>query len=134
MGVEMIEIEKIDKGVLGHLPFYVSVLDLNLNVVWANDFAVKEGAATLHEKCYIGFNRDLEQCTFCPVVRALSSGEVTSSFVEVYDETYASDRVYEITAIPIIASTGAITGIYEVRKDVSSQLTLQNKQDAPPKS
>jgi CheY-like chemotaxis protein len=128
MGVEMIEIESIDKSILSHIPIHISILDLDLNVVWANEFALKEGTTTYHEKCYIGFNRDLEQCTFCPVVRALSSGEKSSSFVEVFDEIQKLDRVYEIIAIPIKDSNDKITSIYEIRKNFSGQVPLQNNQ------
>lgn len=110
--------------VLKYTPMYISLLDLDLKIVWANDHASNNDQFELNRKCYFNFNNDMEQCTFCPVVRSIASNQRESSFIEVFDEAESMDKVYEIIAIPVKDDKGMLTGVYEIRRDVSSQLKL----------
>lgn len=104
---------------INELPLYVSKLSLDLNIEWLNEFALEEGFE-IGCKCYEDFNPDLEQCTFCPVVRAISSKSKETSLIEVAVEDNM-DRVYEVTAIPNIVD-GQIDSIYEIRKEVTHRV------------
>lgn len=110
--------------VLKYTPIYVSLLDLDLNITWANEHASKEDHFSLYKKCYDGFNADMEQCTFCPVVRALASGQRESSFIEVFDASESADKVYEIIGLPLRDDAGQMIGVYEMRRDVSSHINV----------
>jgi len=118
----MINGQSLEKEVLKHIPLYVTLLDKELNVVWGNNVAKDIHQVQVNNKCYHGFNRDEEQCTFCPVVRSLASGKRESSFIEVFDPDEELDKVYEVIAVPVLNEEDQVTGIYEMRKDVSSQL------------
>ena len=101
---------------LDFLPIYVVKLNIELNIVWANRFAKGLDEGLLNHRCYRNFNPDKEQCTFCPVVRAIASKQTEISLIEVVDE---SDKIYEITAIPSFDEDNTIDGVFEVRRDVT---------------
>lgn len=118
----MREDEMMNTDILRSIPLHISLLDLNLNIKWANDEAMKNDSFELNRKCYDGFNPDMEQCTFCPVVRSIASTNKESSFIEVFDQEASANKIYEITAIPIKNEKNELTGVYEIRKDVTCQL------------
>lgn len=107
---------------LEYLPIYVVKLNLDLNVTWANRFAKDLDEDLLNHRCYRNFNPDMEQCTFCPVVRAIASKQTEISLIEVVDE---SDKIYEVTAIPSFDKERNIDGIFEVRRDVTVLINHQ---------
>lgn len=111
---------------LDNMPLYISKLNLDLNIVWANKHAIEFGQDLVDSKCYHGFNPDLEQCTFCPIVRAITSKNTEISLVEISGEEGENDKVFEITAIPIFGDQNELDGVYEVRRDVSLQLDQKN--------
>lgn len=116
---------------LDFLPIYVVKLDLDLNIIWGNRFAKDLDEELLNHRCYRNFNPDLEQCTFCPVVRAIASKQTEISLIEVVDET---DKIYEVTAIPSFDEQNNIDGIFEVRRDVTVLINHQKtKYDSKPK-
>lgn len=112
----------VNMDILRNIPLYISLLDLNLNIKWANDEAIKSGSFEIKKKCYDGFNPDMEQCTFCPVVRSIASGNKEFSFIEVFDQETSAKKIYEITAVPVKNENDQLVGIYEIRKDVTCQL------------
>lgn len=107
---------------LDYLPIYVVKLNLELNVIWANHYAKDSAEDLLNHRCYNNFNPDMEQCTFCPVVRAIASKQTEISLIEVVDE---SDKVYEVTAIPTFDEDGNLDGVFEVRRDVTVLINHQ---------
>lgn len=107
---------------LDYLPIYVVKLNLDLNIIWANHYAKDLSEGLLNHKCYKNFNPDMEQCTFCPVVRAIASKQTEISLIEVVDD---SDKVYEITAIPTFDEDNNLDGVFEVRRDVTVQINHQ---------
>lgn len=109
--------------ILNDLPIYVTKVSLDLNVVWMNNYASEEGQL-IGIKCYKGFNPDLEQCTFCPVVRAITSKEKEVSLIEI-EVDGDKDRVFEVTAIPSFDGE-QLVGIYEIRKEVTHQLVKKS--------
>ena len=113
---------------LEYLPIYVVKLDLDLNVVWANRFAKDLDEDLLNHRCYKNFNPDMEQCTFCPVVRAIASKQTEISLIEIVDE---SDKIFEVTAIPSFDENRIIDGIFEVRRDVTVLINHQKTKHEP---
>lgn len=110
------------------LPIYVVKLNLDLNITWANRYAKDLEDELLNHKCYKHFNPDHEQCTFCPVVRAITSRQTEISLVEVVDET---DKIYEVTAIPSFDDLGQMDGVFEVRRDVTVLINHQKVKHEP---
>lgn len=108
----------ISYEILEHVPLYITKLDLDLKITWGNKQALDSGDILSH-KCYKDFNPDLEQCTFCPIVRAMSSLKTEISLIEISSE---DDKIFEVTAIPTLNEYGELDGIFEIRKDISSQI------------
>lgn len=116
---------------LDFMPIYVVKLNLNLEIIWANRYAKDMDAQILNSKCFKHFNQDQEQCTFCPVVRAIASRQTEISLIEVDEE---SEKIYEVTAIPSFDENNDLDGIFEVRRDVTVLLNNQkNKFDSKAK-
>lgn len=111
-----------------HLPIYVVKLNLDLTITWANRYAKDLDDDILNHKCYKHFNPDQEQCTFCPVVRAISSKQTEISLIEVSEE---SEKIYEVTAIPTFNNMGEVDGIFEVRRDVTILINHQKVKHEP---
>ena len=107
---------------LDYLPIYVVKLNLDLNIIWANHYAKDLTEGILNHKCYKNFNPDQEQCTFCPVVRAMASKQTEISLIEVIDD---SDKVFEVTAIPTFDEDSNLDGVFEVRRDVTVLINHQ---------
>ncbi|MBN2794844.1 MAG: response regulator [Clostridia bacterium] len=112
---------------IDHTPLYASLLDTDLNIVWMNKYASDANEDSIGLKCYNVFNMDEEQCTFCPVVRALSSKSTEVSIIEVASKSETEDRLYEITAVPVLNEEGIVTNVYEIRKDVTTDLIQEKK-------
>lgn len=110
-----------DTTLINELPLYISQLDMQLKVVWANKQAHEQVDDIEGQQCYFGFNPDQEQCTFCPCVRALSSKNKEVSLVEITTED-GKERVYEITGVPVFDEANNLSGVYEIRRDVTLQL------------
>lgn len=101
------------------MPLYVTKLDLDFNVIWANKFALDGDVNLEGKKCYTTFNLDEEQCTFCPVGRSIYSKESEVSLIETTNNQ--GDCTYEITAIPSFCEKGILDGVFEIRKDLTLQ-------------
>lgn len=108
---------------LDFLPVYVTKVDMNMSVTWANKYATDTDEDIVGKYCFDNVNNAKEQCTFCPVKRAMVSKMVEVSLVDVIKND--CERIYEITAIPYIGEHGVITGVFEIRKDVTLQLDYQ---------
>lgn len=113
---------------LDFLPIYVVKLDLELNITWANRFAKDLDEGLLNHRCYRNFNPDMEQCTFCPVVRSIASKQTEISLIEVVDE---HDKIYEVTAIPSFDDDEQLDGVFEVRRDVTVLINHQKIKHEP---
>ncbi len=111
-------------SVMDDIPLFAVKLDLDLNVIWANKFAIDVDDKIIERKCFIGFNNNDEQCEFCPSARAIISKDVEVSLIEISDSGEL-DRVFEVTSIPMFGDHGILQGIFEVRKDVTLQLDYQ---------
>lgn len=112
--------------VIDQLPVYACLLDQDLNIVWKNQVGLEDHSDDIGEKCFSQFNLDNEQCTFCPVVRSMVSKQREVSMIEIASAEDGKERLYEVTAIPILDESGQVQSIFEIRKDASTE-----KKDVP---
>jgi PAS domain S-box-containing protein len=112
------------KMILENISEYISFVDKNMNIVWANKSPFNNSSAEnmLGKPCYnLLFNRD-EICHECPVPELMRTG--TSAEREV--ETENGDSIL-ISVEPVKNGGGDIIGVIETVKDISELRKLERQ-------
>lgn len=111
-----------------HIQDGVTLLDKDLNILEMNPWMEKiyPGHAHGHQKCYAVYQQRQEPCPFCPVLRALKSGNSERELVP-FPNDRAPEKWLELWAYPWRNGKGQIEGVIEVVRNVSALLEDQGE-------
>ncbi|MFN2354082.1 MAG: response regulator [Desulfopila sp.] len=118
--------ENLLRTLLDALPLRIVLLDGNMQVVWANDRALKESSRDHHEEILGRPCREIWQnhgsCHDCPARKALKTGEI-----EVYTDTISQDQTVRISGCPVVDHNGHIYQVIAITEDISERRSLERQ-------
>ncbi len=113
-------------GLLDAVPDFFMLLDTDLSLVWANHATIKLFDKPLEsligQRCHSLWCLEEEPCALCSAQQALQTGQLANNMV-----TLPDGRILESRALPLHDSTGAVTRVISMKRDVSEQKRLQDE-------
>lgn len=118
--------EQLMRTLLNALHLRIILLDSSMQVIWANDRALRESSCDHNEEIigreYREVWRDSGVCLDCPVSKALKTGKI-----EVQTQTSPENQVLRITGCPVMDENGHICQVISITEDISERLSLERQ-------
>ena len=108
------------------VPCYISIQDVDLNVIEANRAAQEAFGNSLGRKCYEAFQHRNEPCTPCPVHATLDDGERHTQEV-VINGLDGLSRNLLVTTTPLHDADGELVGVMEMGADITQVRELEDR-------
>ncbi len=108
------------------VPCYISIQDVDLNIIEANRAFQEAFGNSLGRKCYEAYKHRSEPCVPCPVQEALDDGFLHSR-EEVVQSLDGRQRHVLVTAAPIRNRDGDLAGVMEMSADITAVRELENR-------
>ncbi len=112
------------EAILKSLGEPICVIGKDLTIQWVNEEFEKYGGSldqVFGTHCYKAFYHRKKPCIDCPTIKVFKTGKIVRAIQKGYD-----NRVYEVTASPIKDSTGKISLIVELTKDITDEKKLKD--------
>ncbi len=108
------------RGILNAVPDAMCLISRDLRLIWANDVAATNMGMTLPEflgkHCYESRHGRKERCERCLVLESFDSGTPLTGEGRTPD-----GRVWELSALPILADDGSVTSVIEAARDITDR-------------
>jgi len=106
--------------ILDNLAEQVSLLDLDMRIVWVSPKVSKRHKIRLEdligEKCYEIYHRLSEPCEDCPIVEVIKTGRL-----EVGENRSPDGKTWRVTGTPIYNNQGEMFGVLSTALDITAQ-------------
>ena len=105
----------------------ISVLDANLNILWANQTMgewYKHARPLSGKKCYEAFQNQDTPCANCPCQNTLQHGEPTVKKVH-FVRAVGQTGWFELYAYPLKNVHGEICGVVEILRDINARQKIE---------
>jgi len=110
--------EVIYKEILNQLPYLINIIDLDLNIIWANTAARENWGDITGKKCYQVYKGQESECADCITRNVLEEGKTLSSERSVkYPD--GSQRDFIVTSSPFRDLKGNVFAIIEIFTDIN---------------
>lgn len=114
------------RRLLDALPCYVTLLDKDLKVIWANTLALRDFGPGIARDCLTFYGLDKPRCTECPVRKTFEDGGVHSK--EMLFTTRTGERVQAlVNSSPVLDDKGTVAAVVEMGVDISSVKEIQRQ-------
>ncbi|MCX5812838.1 MAG: PAS domain S-box protein [Proteobacteria bacterium] len=141
--LEIIERNKAQtmlKGILDSLIDYISMIDEDFNIVWANEIG-KElfGKDMIGRKCYAVYHGRKAKCTNCAISRTFQDGQVHEHESKIVDANGNALYFWCTSAVVRRYPDGRVKIVLEISRDISKRklaemALMKNKEDIEAKS
>lgn len=106
----------------------ISLLDLNMKIIWANKAYTKgvglDSQEVLGQFCfYLWHGRD-DKCINCPVVKCLETKQIEEGKIHTGD-----GKIWEIKAFPMTNINGDIVNVIEMASEITQKIRLQRESE-----
>jgi PAS domain S-box-containing protein len=108
------------------VPCYITIQDLDLNIIEANRAFQEDFGNCLGRKCFEAYKHRSEQCVPCPVHEAFEDGEPHTR-EEVVMPIHGTRQNVLVTAAPIRDRQGRITGVMEMSANITQVRELESR-------
>ncbi len=107
---------------------HISMIDKNLNILWANDIAKKIfGENIIGQKCYKAYHRRDEPCDPCLTLKVLNDGEVHEHDTEVIDKENKIMYFHSTANVALRDKDGNPTAVIEISRDITDSKRLEQQ-------
>ncbi len=114
------------RGILNAVPDAMCLISRDLRIIWANDVAATNMGMTLPEflgkPCYESRHGRKERCERCLVLESFDSGTPLTGEGRTPD-----GRVWELSALPILADDGSVTSVIEAARDITDRKLAEDE-------
>ncbi len=118
--------DKQYRRLLDALPCYVTLLDKDFRVYWANALALRDFGPQLAQECHVFYGLDKSRCTECPVQKTFEDGRVHSK--EMLLTTREGGRVQAlINSSPVMNGNGDVAAVVEMGVNITSVKEMQRQ-------
>lgn len=108
------------------VPCYISIQDLDLNIVEANRAFQEDFGSVLGRKCYEAYKHRSAPCEPCPIQQTMEDG-LAHTREEVVTTLDGQRRNVLVTAAPIRAEHGPVTAVMEMSADITQVRELEDR-------
>ncbi|MGM0668667.1 MAG: PAS domain-containing protein [Gemmatimonadota bacterium] len=108
------------------VPCYISIQDLELNIIEANNAFEEDFGSVLGRKCYEAYKHRKTPCEPCPVQETLEDG-LSHTREEVVTSRTGNRKHVLVTTAPIRDGGGPITGVMEMSADITHVRELEDR-------
>jgi signal transduction histidine kinase len=121
------EILKLNyKDIIDILPIYLSVVNQDLYVLFANKTLINDFGDAIGKPCHITYKNSLDRCTGCPVQKTFDDKKV--HFSENCLHMLNGERVHTITySVPIEDKHGEIIYVMELATNITKVKAIHNE-------
>jgi len=116
-------------AMLASIGDHISMLDKDLNIIWANEIAVKIfGNDIIGKKCYEVYHKRTEPCEPYPCItlRAFQDGKIYEHETQVID-MYGKSAFYHCTAsVALRDKEGQPISVIEISRDITENVRAKN--------
>lgn len=121
--------ESQKQAILDGFPGILCLFDRDMKAVWANAALLRICPEPLGKSCHEIFCHRKTSCdTACAVHRSAKSGNIELSVKSTHilsDE--GDEQIYEMTGAPVWSSSGELTGVVVMARDVSDRYKLEKQ-------
>lgn len=116
--------------ILNAMPDMIFRIDLDFTVVWGNSAAIDRCNHLVGNKCYEILNGRDEPCKGCSCPKSLETGQTETGIVDATAYRNGTPSFFENVSSPLRSSTGEITGLIVISRDVTRrELATQKLED-----
>jgi len=116
------ESEQRIKDVLASIADHVSMMDKDLNIIWANDAARRIfGDDIVGERCYATYYGRDKPCEHCITLKAFQDGKVHEHDMQVVDENGKITVFHCTTSVALWDKHGEPSAVIEILRDITEQ-------------
>ena len=115
--------EKLD-AMLQSIGDHISLIDRDLNIIWANDTARKVfGNDIIGKKCHEVYHREKEPCSFhpCFILQTFQDGKMHEKESEVIDKNGNKLFFHCVSNVALKDENGKPVSVLEVSRDITAQ-------------
>jgi signal transduction histidine kinase/ActR/RegA family two-component response regulator len=113
-------------GLIDAVPDCFMLLAADLSIIWANQATIKlfdqPLEALVGKPCHLLWCHQDGPCDLCAAQRAFQSGKPALSVI-----TLPDGSIFETRGIPITDSTGTVTRVISMKRDITEQKRLQDE-------
>lgn len=114
--------QELYSEILECIPDNIVKLDLNMNVLWANQAAKMLSSEPCGEKCFETFLDQRIPCDNCPCIKAMNSGQTERSVIGINTEDEQLVSYFEVIAVPQKDNFGNVVSVIEISRDVTDRI------------
>jgi PAS domain S-box-containing protein len=96
----------------------IIILDLDMNVTWANKLATDNIGYFVEEKCYFAVNGTQEKCRDCAAVKSLRNEKTYRTEMQI-NAPDGTERNYFVNTAPMYDRWGQVMGVVKSLKDIT---------------
>ena len=108
------------------VPCYISIQDLELNIIEANNAFEEDFGSVLGRKCYEAYKHRTSPCEPCPVQQTIADGLPHTREELVTSRTGRQKNVL-VTTAPIRDGGGSLTAVMEMSADITEVRELEGR-------
>jgi len=113
-------------GILASLADYISMIDEDMNIVFANERAKRMfGPDLLGKKCYAAYHRRSRPCESCPVIETFKDGKIHQHETAVIGADGTRFQFWCTTSVVAKDKTGHPTLVVEVSRDITDRKQVE---------
>lgn len=116
------ESEQRTKAMLGSIADHVSMMDKDLNIIWANDVAKRIfGDDLVGKKCYATYRGRDKPCEHCITLKAFQGGKVHEQDMQVVDKDGKMIVFHATANVALRDKHGKPSAVIEILRDITEQ-------------
>jgi len=108
------------------IPCYISIQDLELNIIEANNAFEDDFGSVLGRKCYEAYKHRTSPCEPCPVQQTIADG-LTHTREELVTSRTGQQKNVLVTTAPIRDGGGSLTAVMEMSADITQIRELEDR-------
>ncbi len=108
------------------VPCYISIQDLELNIIEANNAFEDDFGSVLGRKCYEAYKHRTSPCEPCPVQQTIADG-LTHTREELVTSRTGQQKNVLVTTAPIRDGGGSLTAVMEMSADITQIRELEDR-------
>lgn len=108
------------------VPCYISIQDLELNIIEANNAFEEDFGSVLGRKCYEAYKHRTSPCEPCPVQQTIADG-LSHTREELVTPRTGRQKNVLVTTAPIRDGGGSLTAVMEMSADITEVRDLEGR-------
>ncbi|MDP8237636.1 MAG: PAS domain S-box protein [Candidatus Hatepunaea meridiana] len=120
--------EETLSGIIQSIPDYMSIIDEDYNIVWANEVVMDSfGVDVTEKKCYEVYHRIDKPCKHCIIQEVFADGKVHSHEAKTVDKD--GDTIYQLSLASVASRypDGRPKTAIEISRDITEQKSLEDQ-------